>query len=425
MEMSHCRRPASRAGEALGALIAVLGLSCATIVEGADAGGATREELRRQVTDQAQRLEALRRAVALEEAKLAQIQRALDMEALDAARGGASAAVEVSQAQAPVGQAPERVKEGRPPEIAPIFEQPGVLTPRGKFVFEPSLQYSYSSSSRVALAGFTVIPAVLIGIIDVREVKRDSFTLALTGRYGLTNRLEVEARVPWVYRRDSTLARPIASESSSDAVFETSNSAIGDVELTARYQLNEGGPDRPYYVGSLKFKTRTGLDPFEVSRFAVPLSGGQLLDAEQPTGSGFYSLQPGLTVLYPSDPAVLFGGISYTHNFKRTGVNTTTTVGQAEVGDVKAGDILGFNFGMGLALNDKSSFSIGYDHSSVGKTEINNTNAPKSQRVQLGTLLLGFSYRLGPGRAVNLSLGMGTTRDAPDTQISFRMPMTF
>jgi hypothetical protein len=382
------------------------------------------EALRQQIEEQTSRLERLERSIAEQKRRLAELRESL----LSArGRGPAPAQAGPSLAQAaqaaPVGQAPE--KPARPPEVAPIFEQPGVLTPRGNFVFEPSLQYSYSSSSRIALAGFTVIPALLLGVVDVREVKRNSFTLGLTGRYGLSNRLEIEARVPYVYRSDSTLARPISSGSSEDFLFEASNSKLGDIELTARYQLNDGGADRPYYIGSLKFKTRTGLDPFETAKFAVPLSGGPVLDAELPTGSGFYSLQPGLTVLYPSDPAVLFGGISYAYNFKRSGVNTTTTVGTVEVGDVKAGDIWGFNFGMGLAINEKSSFSVGYDHSSIGKTRINNSSAPRSQRVQLGTLLLGYSYRLDPKKTLNLSVGVGTTRDAPDTQLSLRLPMSF
>ena len=50
----------------------------------------------------------------------------------------------------PVGKAP--VPDNRPPEVAPIFEQPGVLTPRGRYVLEPSVQFGYSSSNRVALS---------------------------------------------------------------------------------------------------------------------------------------------------------------------------------------------------------------------------------------------------------------------------------
>ncbi|NCV15701.1 MAG: acetate kinase, partial [Betaproteobacteria bacterium] len=47
----------------------------------------------------------------------------------------------------------QRPAQARPPEVAPIFEQPGLLTPPGQYVVEPSLQFGYSSSNRVALVG--------------------------------------------------------------------------------------------------------------------------------------------------------------------------------------------------------------------------------------------------------------------------------
>jgi hypothetical protein len=68
-----------------------------------------------------------------------------------------------------VGAAPEVVA---PPVVAVVSEQPGILTGRGKLVVEPSVQYSYSSSNRVALIGYTIIPSLLIGLVDVRELKR-------------------------------------------------------------------------------------------------------------------------------------------------------------------------------------------------------------------------------------------------------------
>jgi hypothetical protein len=80
---------------------------------------------------------------------------------------------------------------------------------------------------------------------------------------------------------------------------------------------------------------------------------------------------------------------------------------------------------MGLGLNEKSSFSIGYDHASVGKTKQNGTSAADSVRVQLGTLLLGYSYRLNNQRSLNVSLGAGLTRDTPDVTLTVRMPVTF
>lgn len=330
-------------------------------------------------------------------------------------------ATTLAQAAEPVGQAPET----RAPEVAPIFEQPGVLTPKGKFVLEPSLQYSYSSSNRVALVGYTVIPAILIGVIDVREVKRNTFTAALTGRYGFTNRFEVEARVPFVHRSDTSIGREILNGQATSSAFDADGSGIGDVEVTARYQLNDGGIDKPYYIGSLRLKSRTGKDPFEVETSTEILGLRDGVQTSLPTGSGFYAVQPALSVLYPSDPAVFFGTVSYAYSFKRTNVTRDTTDGPEDLGTILPGAVFGFNFGMGLALNEKSSFSIGYDHSSVGKTRQNGRYAADSVRVQLGTLLLGYSYRLEPTRSLNVSLGAGLTRDTPDVTLTVRMPITF
>ena len=272
---------------------------------------------------------------------------------------------------------------------------------------------------------------MLIGLIDVREVKRNTLTGALTVRTGLSNRLEVEARVPYVYRSDATVSRELFTGTASERVFDTSGRALGDVEVAARYQLNNGGADKPYYVAGLRFKSRTGRDPFEVitdctQRCVGENATGTGLPLDLPTGSGFYSLQPSLTWLFPSDPAVFFGSISYLHGFKRTDVSRLVLNGVREpLGTIEPGKIFGVNFGIGLALNEKASLSLGYDHSSVGRTRQNGMTVPGSVRTQLGTLLMGFSYRLGKDRSLNVSVGAGLTRDTPDVSISVRLPMTF
>jgi hypothetical protein len=326
---------------------------------------------------------------------------------------------------------PPSTDDGRPPEVAPLFEQPGVLTARGKYVLEPSLQFGYSSSNRVALVGYTIIPALLIGLIDVRELKRNTFTGALTARYGVTNRAEVELRVPYVYRSDTTVSREVFTGTAVENAFGTSGKALGDIEVAGRYQLNDGGVDKSYYVAGLRFKSRSGRDPFEVVTDCVTRCIGQNvtgtgLPLDLPTGSGFYSLQPSVTWLFPSDPAVFFGSVSYLYNFTRHGVYRQVLGGERELlGTVAPGDVIGFNFGMGLALNDKASLSLGYDHNSLARTRQNGQPVPGSVRTQLGTLLMGFSYRLSERRTLNVSVGAGLTRDTPDVSISLRLPMTF
>ncbi|MDN5782639.1 MAG: acetate kinase, partial [Luteimonas sp.] len=213
---------------------------------------------------------------------------------------------------------------------------------------------------------------------------------------------------------------------------------IGDVELTGRYQLGNSGPDRPFYVLWLRYKSRTGRDLFEVTTDCVTRcvanATGTGLPLELPTGSGFESIQPGMTWLYASDPVVFFGSFSYLHNFKRSNVSRTVLTGAPEgfpqtttepMGEVEAGDIIGFNVGMGLALNEKAAISIGYDQSLVGKTKQNGEDTPGSVRVILGTLVLGGSYRLSDRTSLNVALGVGVTRDTPDVSLNVRVPIMF
>ncbi|WP_415750354.1 acetate kinase [Burkholderia sp. BCC1988] len=418
--------------------------------------------LRHEVDRHLQELSALKRKLADEEANLSRLSRALDNRELAARRGAGtgdaggsgdaatqadtgspggapgaagnapgnvqSSAGSAAPPSRPVGQAP--VAETAPPPVAPIFDQPGVLTPKNKFVVEPSFQFSYSSSNRVALVGYTIIPALLIGLVDVREVKTTTLTGAVAVRYGITNRMEVEVRVPYVYSTNDTISREIFTGTAQDNAFNSHGKGLGDVEMTLRYQFNTGGPDKFYYIGWLRFKSATGKSPFDVVTDCVTRCVGNAtgtgLPLEQPTGSGFYAIQPGLTWLFPSDPVVFFGNLSYLHSFSRDNLSLTIRDGQKDfIGKVQPGDIWGFNIGMGLALNEKASVSLGYDQSIVLPTKQNGQTVPSSVRVILGSLLLGYSYRLSPKTTLNLSIGAGLTRDTPDVVMTLRVPIAF
>lgn len=393
------------------------------------------EALQQQLTEQGRQIEALRQQAQEQEARYRELQERLQTQEARSAPPPESkpAATEVADTgprPVRVGVAPSSSDAPTVPEVAPIFDQPGILTPRGKYVIEPSLQYAYSSNNRVALVGYTVIPALLIGLVDVREVKRNTLTAALAGRWGITNRLELEAKLPYVYRSDSTISREIFTGSANERVFDTSGRSVGDIELAARYQLNEGKGNWPYMIGSLRFKTRTGKDPFEVVTDCVTRCIGNTtgtgLPLDLPTGSGFYSLQTGLTWLLPTDPAVFFGSFTYTHNFGRDNLSRLVLNGEREfIGSVKPGNIFGVNFGMGLALNERSSFSVGVELNSIGKTKQNGMPVVTSVRTQLGSLNLGYSYRVSDKTAVNVTVGAGLTRDTPDLTLTVRVPMSF
>lgn len=349
----------------------------------------------------------------------------------DVAQGpqaGESANPQTVAVEEPVGRPPER--ETRPPEIAPIIDQPGVLTAQGKLVVEPGFQYGYSSNNRVALVGYTVIPAILIGLLDVREVKTSTYIPSIALRYGVTKRLEVEAKVPYVKTSGSTISREVFTGTAVDNVFNASGAGLGDVEATVRYQLNYGNEKMPYFVGWLRYKSATGKDPFEVVTDCVTRCVGNTtgtgLPLGLPTGTGFQALQPGITWLLPTDPAVFFGTFSYLHNFARNNVSRTVLNGEKEdLGKIAPGDIFEFSFGMGLSLNEKASFSIGYDQAIIWPTKQNGQTVPGSVRITQGTLLVGYSYRFNDRYTLNLSVGAGLTRDTPDLQVNLRLPITF
>lgn len=420
-------------------------------------------QLEQQVAEQSRLLEVLRESLVQQERNVEQLRRSLQAERLGELSGRGvqstqpsssspqesassiagtdpapmSAALDAQDPeQQPVGRA--SAESTRPPEIAQIFDQPGVLTPRGKFVLEPSFQLDYSSNNRVALVGYTIIPAILIGLIDVRQVKTSLGTLSLAGRYGVTHRFELEARVPYTYVSADTVSREIFTGSAQDSVFNANGHGIGDVEVTGRFQLNQGAPDRPFYVGWLRYKTRTGKDLFDVVTDCVTRcvsnATGTGLPLELPTGSGFASLQPGITWLYPSDPVVFFGSFSYLYNFQREDVSRTVLTGAPTgyqqtttefIGDMKVGDIIGLNLGLGLALNEKAAISMGFDTNVIAKTKQNGEYSPGAVRLVLGTLLFGGSYRFNDKVSLNVAVGVGVTEDTPDLSLTTRVPITF
>lgn len=307
-------------------------------------------------------------------------------------------------------RAPEPAE--RPPEIAANIEEGGVLLPRGTLVITPGLEYTHSSATRVSIEGFSIIPALNIGTFEVAELKRDSLRAFVSARYGITNRFEIEAKVPYLYREDSTRNRPIGVGSSSDVLTTVDGFGLGDVEAGAHYQLNSGRDGWPFLIGNLRFKSRTGTSPFEVD--TDPATG---LQTELPTGSGFYALQPSVTMIMPTDPAVFYSNLSYLVNFEHDYGGQT--------GEIDPGDSVSADLGLSLALNEQSSFSLGYSHTTVFKTEQNGREIPNTNNLQVGSFNLGYAYRLSDRYNLNFNLSAGLTEDAPDVVTTFRVPITF
>ncbi len=317
-----------------------------------------------------------------------------------------------ASAPAVVGSERKPEKPERPPEIAAYIEQGGILLPRGRLVVSPQMEYLNSSATRVAIEGFSIIPALNIGLFEVTELARNTLTGALGLRYGVTNRIELEAKIPYLYRQDSTRNRPIGVGTSSDILSDVNGMGLGDVELGAHYQINNGTGGWPYFIGNLRFKSTTGSSPFD-----MPVDPTTRLQTELPTGSGFYAIQPSVTAVLPTDPGVFYSNVGYLYN-------ASDDVG-GTIGDIDPGDSVNASLGLSVALNDQSSFSLGYSHNMVFRTMQNGFLIPNSRELQIGTLDMGYAYKLSDFIGINFNVSAGVTEDAPDANVIVRVPLTF
>lgn len=320
----------------------------------------------------------------------------------------------------PVGRAPEKPPLSKQyKEIEAIFQHQGVLTPKHTLVLEPSFEYSYSSSNSVLLSGYTIVPALTVGLINTERLERNTYIPALSARYGLTDRLEMQVYVPWIHREDSTVltAQNLGTANETQPIFNTKGSNIGDIQFGFRYQLNSGIGGGPIFIAGLLAKADTGTNPFSVP--TDPTTGTQL---KLPTGTGFWGIQPGLSVIFPSDPVVFFGSGSYLYSFRAdypiNGVET----------EIVPGGTLAFNFGMGFSLNERTSLSMGYEQWIVFPTDVVSSSIVLSpietQSTTLGCLVFGAAYRWSDAFTINFSLEAGITKDAPDVQMTVRFPFS-
>lgn len=412
----------------------------ALIVAGLAAGGgaaaapvmasASLQRIQAQLADQDRRLAEQDKRLAAQQAQIQRLEVERDqmLEAIRAAGAPAAASGQLQTFVAadqipnavtelpagPVGQAPQT---SQPALVTAIPAAMNVLTPPGRLIFDPSVEYVRTSNNRLVFRGVEIVPGFQFGLIEASDVTRDTAVATLAARYGLTSRLEMEVRVPYVYRHDrfSLLASTAQNFDGEERRLEEND--LGDVEAAARYQLTSGRGGRPILVANARVKSPTGISPYEVNFDEMGVARGLA------TGSGFWSVEGGVTAIYPSEPAVIFAGLSYLHNFAR---NIDKQIGNGLVGRVDPGDSIGAQIGFGLSLNPRFSVSLGYSHNYIFRTETEiGVTKQRSRPLQVGSMLMGWSFRFSDRLTLSNSFEFGVTDEAPDLRVVFRAPYRF
>ncbi len=347
-----------------------------------------------------------------------------------AATPGDPASVVAAAPSGPIESVGTRpIDRERPPEVAVLGSEGSVVTRKGQLTGELQVDYARADRNRALFRGIEIVESVLVGEFNINESRQDIITASLAARYGLTDRLELGVRLPFVQRWDTSVLVPVQGSTSNDVAREIDSSAqgrgLGDIEMSARYQLLTGRNGLPYLVGNLQVVAPTGSNPFDVPR----LSTGEATKAA--TGAGFWGVSPSVTAILPSDPAVLFGTIGYTHNFGRS---VDTVISPVRITYVKPGDAISFSAGIGISLNERTSMNLGYAQTwafgTRTRTELldpGEMDPPfledTSRDLQLGRFLFGVTYRATDRASINWSVEVGATDDAADVRSVLRIPL--
>jgi hypothetical protein len=274
-----------------------------------------------------------------------------------------------------------------------LIESGGMLLPKGTFEIQPGLTYSMSAANTVDIDCLLIADILCIGDINSKRLRRESYLLDLTFRAGLPWDMQIDARVPFSQERSVSVYGDGESQSVSD-------DDLGDIEIALSHQLMREHGWKPSILGELRWKGRTGGDPFDQQ------------DGSLTSGTGFDDLRAGLTFVKVRDPVVLFGNANWTYSFAED---------KPEIGEVQPGSGFGIQLGVAVALNLETSLSFGWDQRWFNNMRVNDVPISGTSR-RPGTLRIGATYVPSPGKNIDFSVGFGLTDDAPDVEARLSFP---
>ena len=209
----------------------------------------------------------------------------------------------------------------------------------------------------------------------------------------------------------------------------TRDPTLGDVNFGIAYKFMDESINTPDAVFTLRVKAPTGKDPFGIKLHQSDANTNLFVPDTLPTGNGVWSISPGISLVKTYDPAVLFGSLSYTHNFEESFDDISATVNQKVPGKVRIGDSFQIGAGIAFALNEKMSMSFSMSDLVQRKSKLKpdggDWESVVSSDANAGYFNVGMTIAASDNLTIVPNLSIGITDDAPDFSFSLKFPYYF
>lgn len=312
-----------------------------------------------------------------------------------------------------------------------ITSTQGIPVFDNRFSFEQGLTYTHYDKRSLVLSGFLALDAILLGKVNLQQIRTDQFQYDLTGRWNLSDRLSTDFNVPVVYRNSTYISPGAGSSASAFSDGSNHSGSVGDINAGVYFQLPKSAASDLDWIVSGRLKAPTGREPFGIKLVenTDPNNNNLLIPTRQPTGNGVWATTLGLSLLKVTDPMVLFANLGYTYNFKRSFSDLSSSLTTVTPGEAKLGNAWSLGAGFALALNDKTSVSFSYAQL---LQQVSRLRADGGQWVrQVGSdsnsasFNAGLTHQLTPRLSMAGTLSMGLTPDAPNFSVGVKFPYAF
>ncbi|MDH5822625.1 hypothetical protein QFW77_06415 [Luteimonas sp. RD2P54] len=323
----------------------------------------------------------------------------------------------------------QRAQEEESRSVADVKQQNQALFNQ-RLILENSVSYNRYDRKQLTLNGFLALDAIFLGNIAIENVESDTLNYNFAARWGLSPRLTLNLDVPYIARKTVYQKGGAGGAAASIAQEQTTGTGLGDVSASANYKLFGERGFLPETVLNFGVTAPTGREPYGIPwevlerdeddfiRFAVP--------EEQPTGNGVWQATVGLSAVKTTDPAILFGNIGYVHSFAGEFDDLDNNPATTNPGEVKLGRAFYFGAGVAFAFNERTSLSISLSDrlNARARTRYENADWIKviGSDANAATFNLGVTHALNADTTVVGLLGIGLTPDAPDFNLTFKVP---